>query len=128
MPTVPSPRLAAGQEPVALRTDDGIEPSLNSFTQPGATMTATVPTMTNGRAPRKQLSDQLDRLDSIIDGLCDGLPAAVAAAAQEGTRQAVKDAIVEIISNPELRGLMQSFAPAVPTPAPAMTVTESAPT
>ena len=50
-------------------------------------------TMVNGRPQRKQLSEQLDRLDSIIDGLCDGLPEAVAAAAREGTRVAVKDAI-----------------------------------
>lgn len=88
-------------------------------------MTATVPTMTNGRPQRKQLSDQLDRLDSIIDALAEGLPEAVAAAAREGTRAAVKDAIVEIISNPELRGLMQSIAPVVvPTPAPSTTSTE----
>lgn len=68
----------------------------------------------NGRPERKQLSVQLDRLDSIIDALADGLPEAVAAAAREGTRQAVKDAIVEIISNPELRGLIHP-----PTAAPA---------
>ena len=37
--------------------------------------TATAPA-TNGRAPRKQLSDQLDRLDAIIDVLADGLPEA----------------------------------------------------
>jgi hypothetical protein len=71
--------------------------------------------MTNGR-PRKQLSDQLDRLDSIIDGLCDGLPQAVAAAAKEGTRAAVKDAILEILTNPELRAMLQGLTPA-PTPA-----------
>lgn len=83
-------------------------------------MSATM-TMVNGRPPRKQLSEQLDRLDSIIDALAEGLPAAVAAAAREGTQQAVKDAIVEIITNPELRGLMQSITPAVPPPAPAAT-------
>jgi len=76
--------------------------------------------MTNGRPPRKQLSDQLDRLDSIIDGLCDGLPLAIAQAAKEGTRAAVKDAIVEIVTNPELRAMIQTLAPApasVPTAA-----------
>ena len=87
-------------------------------------MSATM-TMVNGRPQRKQLSEQLDRLDSIIDALAEGLPAAVAAAAREGTQQAVKDAIVEIITNPELRGLMQSIAPTVPPPAP--TATEPAP-
>ena len=69
-------------------------------------MTATA-TSTNGRPQRKLLSEELDRLDSIIDSLAEGLPEAVAAAAREGTRAAVKDAIVEIVSNPELRALLQ---------------------
>ncbi|HEY2908640.1 MAG TPA: hypothetical protein VGI99_00250 [Gemmataceae bacterium] len=72
------------------------------------------PHLINGRPPRKQLCEQLDRLDSIIDSLADGLPAAVAEAAREGTRAAVKDAIVEILTNPELRTLIQSFTPAAP--------------
>src|SRR6185437_15729442 len=63
-------------------------------------------------------SEQLDRLDSIIDALADGLPAAVAEAAREGTRAAVKDAIVEILTNPELRTLIQSFTPAMPASVP----------
>ena len=78
-------------------------------------------TMVNGRPQRKQLSEQLDRLDSIIDGLCDGLPEAVAAAAREGTRAAVKDAILEVMTNPELRGMIQTLSPApaeVPAAAP----------
>jgi hypothetical protein len=74
--------------------------------------------MVNGRPQRKQLSDQLDRLDSIIDGLCDGLPEAIAAAAREGTRAAVKDAILEVMTNPELRAMIQNLAPA-PAVAPA---------
>ena len=69
-------------------------------------------TLVNGRPPRKQLSEQLDRLDSIIDGLCDGLPLAIANAAREGTRSAVKDAIHEVLTNPELRSTIQSLAPA----------------
>ena len=69
-------------------------------------------TLANGRPQRKQLSEQLDRLDSIIDGLCDGLPEAVAAAAREGTRAAVKDAILEVMTNPEIRGMIQNLAPA----------------
>src|SRR6185437_2884730 len=74
------------------------------------------PHLINGRPPRKQLSEQLDRLDSIIDSLAEGLPAAVAEAAREGTRAAVKDAIVEILTNPELRTLIQSFTPTAPAP------------
>jgi hypothetical protein len=72
-------------------------------------------TAANGK-PRKQLSDQLDRLDGIIDALAEGLNQAVADAAREGTRLAVKDAIVEIMTNPELRAVL---APQLPAPAPA---------
>ena len=64
-------------------------------------------TMTNGR-PRKQLSEQLDRLDLILDCLADGLNQAVADAAREGTRLAVKDAILEILTNPELRAAVRA--------------------
>ncbi len=78
-------------------------------------MTATA-TM-NGKPQRKQLSDQLDRLDGIIDALAEGLNGAVADAAREGTRLAVKDAIVEIMTNPELRALLAPVRPE-PTPAP----------
>ncbi len=77
-------------------------------------MTATA-TM-NGKPQRKQLADQLDRLDGVIDALADGLNQAVIDAAREGTRLAVKDAIVEIMTNPELRAML---APARPEPTPA---------
>jgi hypothetical protein len=69
----------------------------------------------NGKPQRKQLSDQLDRLDGIIDALAEALPAAVADSCKEGARAAVKDAIIEIISNPELRALL---APMRPEPTP----------
>ncbi len=78
-------------------------------------MTATA-TM-NGKPQRKQLADQLDRLDGIIDALADGLNQAVIDAAREGTRLAVKDAIVEIMTNPELRALLAPVRPE-PTPVP----------
>lgn len=86
----------------------------------------------NGKPQRKLLADQLDRLDTIIDALSEGLNGAVADAAREGTRLAVKDAIIEIMTNPELRALLApvrelASVPAVPaaptvvpTPAPAM--------
>ena len=85
----------------------------------------------NGKPQRKQLADQLDRLDAIIDVLSEGLNGAVAIAAREGTRLAVKDAIIEIMTNPELRALLAPVqeltsvpaAPTVastPTPAPAI--------
>jgi hypothetical protein len=63
----------------------------------------TTATISNAKPPRKQLSDQLDRLDSILDGLGDGLNGAVAEAVREGTRLAVRDAIVEIMTDPTLR-------------------------
>ena len=68
-----------------------------------------VTTMTNGK-PRKQLADQLDRLDAqmeradaILDALSEGLNGAVADAAKEGTRQAVKEAVIQLLTDPDLR-------------------------
>jgi hypothetical protein len=52
---------------------------------------------------RKSLSDQLDRLDQILDGLADGLNQAVATAV-EG---AVKAALVEVITITELHQCLQ---------------------
>jgi hypothetical protein len=74
-------------------------------------------TTANGRPQRKQLSDQLDRLDSIIDVLAEGLSQAVTDACREGTRAAVRDVLVEIATNPELRATFASLAPA-PAAAP----------
>jgi CRISPR/Cas system CMR subunit Cmr4 (Cas7 group RAMP superfamily) len=73
------------------------------------TMSATA-TM-NGRPQRKQLSDQLDRLDTIIDALAEALPSAVADACKEGARAAVKDAIVEIMTNAEFHSLIGKIRP-----------------
>jgi hypothetical protein len=73
-------------------------------------------TISNAKPSRKQLSDQLDRLDSILDGLGDGLNGAVADAAREGTRLAVRDAIVEMMTDPTLRTkLHQATTPEPPT-------------
>ena len=87
-------------------------------------MTAT--STMNGKPQRKQLADQLDRLDTIIDALADGLNQAVADAAREGTRLAVKDAIVEIMTNPELRAMLAPARPE-PTPVPAAPQPEAVP-
>ncbi len=68
---------------------------------------------------RRQLADQLDRFDGILDALAEGLPGAVADACREGARAALKDAIIEIITNPELRAMLAPVAPAsvsIPTP------------
>jgi len=55
----------------------------------------------NGRPQRKPLSDQLDRLDVMIDCLSDALPQAVADATREGSRQAVREVLTELFGNPE---------------------------
>ena len=76
-------------------------------------------TLTNGK-PRKQLSDQLDRLDeqldkqnAIIDALSEGLDGAVADAAKEGVKEAVKVAVIEMLTDPDLRiALHKATAPA----------------
>jgi hypothetical protein len=82
-------------------------------------------TMTNGKT-RKNLSEQLDRLDGILDGLADGLNEAVAAAVREATASAVRQALVEVLSNPDVLALIggaaQLYAPISPAPeAPAAT-------
>jgi hypothetical protein len=84
-------------------------------------MAATCTTTTNGRPQRKQLSDQLDRLDTIIDALAEALPGAVTDACKEGSRDAVKEALVEIFTNSEFRSFLARLRPeplpAIPTPA-----------
>lgn len=75
----------------------------------------------NGKPTRKQLSDQLNRLDGILDVLADALPQAVADACKEGAKQAVKDAVLELLSNPDVRNMLTAGAPTpppVPSPAP----------
>lgn len=70
-------------------------------------------TMTPTPRVRKQLSDQLDRLDeqlarqdAVIDALAEGLNQAVADAAKEGVKEAVQAAVVELLTNIELRAAL----------------------
>jgi hypothetical protein len=75
-------------------------------------------TVMNGK-PRKQLADELDRMtsqldraDAILDALSEGLNGAVAEATKEGTRLAVKEAVVELLTDPDLRdALHRASAP-----------------
>jgi hypothetical protein len=76
-------------------------------------MTATL----NGRPQRKQLSDQLDRLDTMIDLLADGLPKAVADATREGTRSAVRDILGELLRDPEILARLRDALGGAPAPA-----------
>ena len=66
--------------------------------------------LTSNARPRKQLSDQLDRLedqiqrhDRILDALSEGLNDAVTDAARQGTEAAVKAAVVTLLTDPDLR-------------------------
>jgi hypothetical protein len=76
-------------------------------------------TMTNGKT-RKSLSEQIDRLDGILDGLANGLNEAVAAAVREATTSAIRQVLVEVLSNPDVLALIGSsarlHAPVPPTP------------
>ena len=71
-------------------------------------------TMMNTTRPRKNLADQIDRLDSILDGLSDGLNEAVATAVKEAVTTGVQQAIVEVLTNPELQQLLHP--PKTPDP------------
>src|SRR5271166_4853503 len=55
---------------------------------------------------RKNLADQIDRLDNTLDGLADNLNQAVASAVKE----AVQNVLVEVLTNPELTSLIRSAA------------------
>jgi hypothetical protein len=83
-----------------------------------STMNGRQTTPLPARPQRKQLSDQLDRMDSIIDALAEGLPEAVTVACMESSREAVKEAIIEIFTNPDLRSLLVTLQPAPTTQMP----------
>ncbi len=76
--------------------------------------------------PRRQLGDQLDRFDQILDGLAEGLQGAITDAAREGARLAVADTIREILTNPDLRAAVQGLGPTPAATAPPPAATRSA--
>ena len=88
-------------------------------------------TLSNGRPhqQRKQLSDQLDRLDQMIDTLAEALPQAVADATRKGTRAAVREALADLFTNPETLARLRyalggaAVLPPIETPSPATTAT-----
>jgi hypothetical protein len=73
----------------------------------------------NGLAKRKQLSDQLDRLDGIIDALADNLNEAVAQAAREATQAAVQQVFVALLTDPATQALVREATGPTGPPAPA---------
>jgi hypothetical protein len=79
-----------------------------------STMTTTT---TNGRV-RKNLADQIDRLDGILDGLSEALQTVVTQAVQEAVgiavREAVQAALTEVLTNPAILALLRTtLAPEV---------------
>jgi hypothetical protein len=73
-------------------------------------------TLTNNtNRPRKNLADQIDRLDSILDGLAENLNEAVATAVQQAVaaavQEAVKQAVIEVVTNAELQQLLRPMPP-----------------
>jgi hypothetical protein len=73
-------------------------------------------TTNNTTRPRKSLADQIQRLDSILDGLSENLNEAVATAVKEAVTTGVQQAIVEVLTNPELQQLLHP--PTTPPPPP----------
>ena len=74
----------------------------------------TITASLNGRPQRKQLSDQLNRLDDIIDTLADGLPEAVGDAVRTGTQAALQQLLIETLTNPDTLALLRAaLAPPV---------------
>ncbi len=71
----------------------------------------------NGRPQRKQLSDQLDRLDGIIDCLADGLNQAVTDAVRDGSQAALRQLIQDGLTNPATLDLLRHALAANPAPA-----------
>ena len=69
--------------------------------------------LTNSKV-RKSLSEQIDRLDMILDGLAQALNGAVADAVTQAVSLAVKEAVqtvlTEVLSNPDLCAQLQDSA------------------
>src|SRR5262249_46273984 len=82
-------------------------------------MSNTNAAVADGRPRRKTLSDQLDRLDGIIDDLSEGLNQAVAHVVQQSVTTAVKQAVEGLleaaVSNPDL---VRALADRLGSPAP----------
>ena len=70
----------------------------------------------NGTPRRKQLSDQLDRFDGIIDALAGGLPEAVAAATRDGAKEAIAQVLRELFTDPTVLAALRGCAPPVVSP------------
>jgi hypothetical protein len=74
-------------------------------------MSITLNPTANGRMPRKNLSDQLDRLDRILDGLDGALAGAITEAVKDAVSTSVAEAVrvtlIEIVTNPDVIALLR---------------------
>ena len=81
-------------------------------------MSITMNPTANGRIPRKNLSDQLDRLDRILDGLDGALAGAITEAVKDAVSTSVAEAVrvtlIEIVTNPDVIALFRGGIPAAP--------------
>ena len=77
----------------------------------------------SARVARKSLSEQIDRLDGILDGLAEALNESVADAVRDvigmAVREAVSAAVTEVLASPPLlRAALERHAPPEAAPAP----------
>src|SRR5262245_29271692 len=94
----------------------------NIFFLEDKTVSDTTTTVANDRPRRKTLSEQLDRLDGVIDDLSDGLNQAVAHAVERGVSTAVERAVQSVLqaalANPEVARQLALATPAAPSVEP----------
>src|SRR5262245_48243261 len=90
----------------------------NIFFLEDKTVSDTTTTVANDRPRRKTLSEQLDRLDGVIDNLSDGLNQAVAHAVERGVSTAVERAVQGVLqaalASPEVARQLALATPAAP--------------
>lgn len=70
--------------------------------------------LSNGQV-RKTLSEQLDRLERILSGLSETLQGSITSAVKEATAEAVQATLTEILTSPELMGLIGASRAPDPT-------------
>jgi hypothetical protein len=67
-----------------------------------------MPQMTTNGTPRKQLADQIDRLELTVSNLGDGLRNSVREATTQAVREAVTELVSEVLTNPDLAALFRA--------------------
>jgi hypothetical protein len=83
-------------------------------------------TLNGRREPRRSLSQELDRLDKMLDGLAEAIPATIADSMKETVSTAVAEAfratLMEVVANPDIIALLRGARTAAASneqPAPA---------